>query len=100
MTDNIRAIRNKLAGEKVCENLRSRGFEAYYCENAAEALEQALSLIPEGKVVSWGGCKSCEQIGLLDAVKQGNYQVIDRDSAKTPEERTALMKQALTCDVF
>lgn len=100
MTDNIRAIRNKLAGEKVCENLRSRGFEAYYCESAAEALEQALSLIPEGKVVSWGGCKSCEQIGLLDAVKQGNYQVIDRDSAKTPEERTALMKQALTCDVF
>ena len=100
MTEKFRAIRNKMAGEKVCENFKSRGFDAYYCETSAEALEKALSLIPEESVVSWGGSKTCEQIGLLDAVKAGNYKVLDRDSAKTPEERKAIMKQALTCDVF
>ena len=100
MTDNVRTTRNKLAGEKLCTTLKGRGFDAYYCETAADALAQALQLIPEGSVVSWGGCKSAEQIGLLDAVKQGNYQVLDRDTAKTPEERQAIMKQALTCNVF
>ncbi len=100
MTDTVRAARNELAGKKVCETLKTRGFDAYYCATAEKALQQALQLIPEGKVVSWGGCKSAEQIGLIDAVRKGNYQVLDRDTAKTPEERAAMMKQALTCDVF
>lgn len=100
MTDTVRATRNRKAGEKVCANLKSRGFDAYYCETSADALQQALALIPEGKVVSWGGCKSAEEIGLIDAVKTGNYQILDRNAAKTPEERVAIMKQALTCDVF
>lgn len=100
MTDTVRAARNRKAGEKVCANLKNRGFDAYYCETSADALQQALALIPEGKVVSWGGCKSAEEIGLIDAVKTGNYQVLDRGAAKTPEERAAIMKQALTCDVF
>jgi len=100
MEQNVIAIRNRKAGEKVCEKLRGRGFAAYYCTDKAEALKQALALIPAGSSVSWGGCKSVEEIGLLDAVRQGNYQVIDRDTAKTPEERKALMKQALTCNVY
>lgn len=100
MQEQTRMIRNRLVGEKVCENLKKRGFDAFYCETAADALQQALQLIPEGKTVSWGGCKSVEEIGLLDAVKNGNFQVIDRDTAKTPEERKTMMKQALTCDVF
>jgi hypothetical protein len=32
-------------------------------------------------------------------VKKG-YKVIDRDTAKTPEERMELMRKALTCDTF
>lgn len=82
------------------KNCRSRGFAAWYCATAQEGLQQALQLIPEGSSVSWGGCKSAEEIGLLDAVRNGNYHVLDRDTAQTAEERTAIMKQALTCDVF
>ncbi len=100
MGEDAKVIRNRKTGEQVCKNLQSRGFEAWYCENKEEALAQALRLIPEGSSVSWGGCQSVEEIGLLDAVRKGNYQVIDRDTAKTPEERKALMKQGLTCDVF
>ena len=100
MQEDVRMIRNRKAGEKVCENLKKRGFAAWYCATGAEALEQALSLIPEGSTVSWGGCHSAEEIGLVDAVKKGNYQVLDRDTAQTPAERAAIMKQALTCDVF
>ena len=100
MQEDVRTIRNRKTGEKVCEKLRSRGFAAWYCATAQEGLQQALQLIPEGSSVSWGGCKSAEEIGLLDAVRKGNYHVLDRDTAQTAEERTAIMKQALTCDVF
>ena len=94
------SMRNEKIGKKVCEALNSRGFCACYCNTKQDALIKALSFIPEGKTVSWGGCKSAEEIGLIEAVKNGNYTVLDRDKAQTPEERQQIMKQALTCDVF
>ena len=67
------------------ENLKSRHFDACYCPNKASALEIALSLIPEGATVGWGGATSADQIGLLDAVQQGNYNAIGRSNANTAD---------------
>lgn len=82
------------------KNLHSRHFDAWYCENREEALNLALSLIPEMSVVGWGGAMSAQQIGLIDALNNGNYRAIDRDKTTTPEERKAAMKQCLLADVF
>lgn len=82
------------------KNLRSRHFEAYYCPDREQALAKALELIPKGASVGWGGAMSAQQIGLIDAVKAGNYRAIDRDTGVTPQEREALMKRCLTADVF
>ena len=87
-------------GEVLVKNLRNRHFDAYYCENREEALEKALELIPVGSTVSWGGALSAQQIGLMDAIKKGNYTAIDRDTAKSPEERVKIMKSGLLADVF
>lgn len=87
-------------GPILVKNLKSRHFEAYYCTDKASALEKALELIPKGSSVGWGGCKSAEQIGLIDAVRAGEYTTIDRSTGKTPEEFVALMKKCLTADVF
>lgn len=82
------------------KNLHSRHFDAYYCETAQQALAKALELIPEGSTVGWGGAMSAEQIGLIDALRAGNYATIDRDKAPTPAEREKTMKQCLMADVF
>lgn len=82
------------------KNLRSRSFEAYYCENSGEALKKALELIPKGVTVGLCGTVSAEQIGLLEAVKGNDYQVIDREEAKTAEERGELARQALLAHTF
>ena len=58
-----------------------------------------MELIPETDVVSWGGSVSIDAIGLKDAVKARN-KVINRDLAKTPEEKVEIMRQALLCDTF
>lgn len=87
-------------GKLLVKNLKSRHFDAYYCDNAQEALEKALDLIPEGASIGWGGTVSATQIGLLDAIRQGNYQAIDRDSCQTPEEKEEAARKALFADVF
>ena len=92
-------LRNEKAGQKLVGALQKRHFDAYYCENKEEALKQALSLIPEGDTVAWGGSASAAEIGLIDAVKK-NYKVIDRDNASSPKERMQLMRQALLADTF
>lgn len=87
-------------GQVLVKNLRSRHFEAYYCPNKAAALEKALELIPKGASVGWGGAMSAQQIGLIDAVRAGEYLAIDRDRGQTPQERLAIMKQCLSGEVF
>lgn len=87
-------------GNILVKNLRSRHFDAYYCANREEALAKALELIPEGSSVGWGGALSAEQIGLMEAVHQGNYRAMDRSLAKTNEEREQMMRDMLFCDVF
>lgn len=98
--DELKSKYYEKRGRVLVKNLQKRNFDAYYCPNKEEALKLAISLIPVGATVGWGGCLSCEQVGLLDAVRNGNYQAYDRDSCATPEERDAMMRKCLTADVF
>lgn len=87
-------------GEILVKNLRNRHFDAYYCDTKEQALEKALELIPFGSSVAWGGALSAQQIGLMEAIKKGDYTAIDRDIAQNPEERVKIMKSGLLADVF
>lgn len=84
----------------VIKHLKSRHFDAFYCATRQEALKKAIELIPTGSVVGWGGAATAEQIGLKDAIRQGDYRVIDREKAKTAEEKTAAERACFQADVF
>lgn len=98
--DNPRQLYYRKNGQALADAFRARHFEAWYFDNAAQALEKALLLIPSGSSVGWGGATGAQQIGLLDAVKRGNYIACDRETAKTPEERAGIASKCLTADVF
>jgi L-lactate utilization protein LutB len=87
-------------GEILVKNLQKHHFEAYYCATKEEALAKAIELIPEGSTVGWGGAISAQQIGLLDAMNDGNYNAIDRDKTTTPEARNQAMRDCLGADYF
>ena len=99
MTDMQKKYYDK-RGATLVKNLENRHFEAYYCSTKEEALEKALSLIPAGSSVGWGGTVTCQQIGLMDAIKTGDYRAVDRDKAKNFEEREELLRQCLLTDTF
>lgn len=93
--------RNQLRAQQLIQALKQRNMEASYAATKEEALEQALAWIPEGSCIGWGGSVSIDAIGLKDAVRQGNYRVIDRDTAANAEEKEAMYRRILTdCDYF
>lgn len=93
--------RNQLRAQQLIQALKQRNMEASYAATKEEALEQALAWVPEGSCIGWGGSVSIDAIGLKDAVRQGNYRVIDRDTAANAEEKEAMYRRILAdCDYF
>lgn len=90
-------IRNEKLAAKVIKGLQSRNMSGYYAANQKEALAIALSLIPEDSMVTMGGGMSVHEIGLVKALKEGNYRFLDRDEA---EDKRAAMLAAYDADVF
>ena len=60
-------------GQIMVKNLRSRHFDAWYCDSKEDALAKVLELIPEGAKIGWGGVLSAQQIGLFDALRVHGY---------------------------
>lgn len=96
MNEN-RVKRNDLMAASIIKGLASRNMTGYYAQTKEEALEIALSIIPEGSKITMGGSMSVGEIGLLDAVKNGNYDFCDRNAA---EDRHAAELFAYDADVF
>ena len=96
MNENI-FVRNEKLAEKVIKGLESRNMIGYYAANKEEALKKALSIIGEGSTVTMGGAMSAHEIGLVEELKKGNYNFIDRDKA---EDKRAAMLAAYDVDVF
>lgn len=88
------------AADTVIKNLKKRRMDAYYCEDKQEALEKVLELMEDGKSVAWGGSMTLAECGIMDAVKSGKYNVIDREKAKTDEEIRETYGKICTCDYF
>ena len=89
--------RNELLAQKVIKGLESRNMSGYYAKDKEEALKLALGLIEEGNTVTMGGAMSAHEIGLVEALKSGNYNFIDRDKAT---DKRAAMLAAYDADVF
>ena len=89
--------RNELLAQKVIKGLQSRNMSGYYAANREEALKIALDLIPEGSSVTMGGSVSAVEIGLVKALKEGNYNFIDRNEIA---DKRAAMLAAYEADFF
>lgn len=96
MDKNI-SRRNELLAETVIQGLQSRNMEGFYAGSKEEALKLALELIPKRSVVTMGGGTSVHEIGLPQALADGDYTFLDRD--KAADKRQAMLA-AYDADVF
>lgn len=98
--DKNREIRNELLAATVIKGLESRNMQGYYAATREEALKKALELIPQGSSVSWGGSMSIQEIGLKQAVIEGDYRVYNREAAQTSEEKRKIELAVYDADYF
>ena len=95
MYENMRK-RNEILAQTVIKGLESRNMSGYYAADKEEAVKKALEVIGKGSTVAMGGCQSAHEIGLIQALEEGDYNYIDR-SNMTPRES---LMAAYDADVF
>lgn len=88
-----------LTAKTIIKELEKRNMEGYFCADSKEAVEKVLSLIPEGSTISWGGSETIKECGLMDAIKAGNYNLLDR-SMVSPEEYREFFSKVVMADAF
>lgn len=98
--DNNITTRNQMLAQKVIKGLESRNMTGYYAETKEEALQKALEIIPKGSSIGWGGSVSIAEIGLKEAVCNGEYTVYNRDICTTPEDKRMTELQVFGSDYF
>lgn len=96
MDENLRK-RNETLAKTVIKGLKSRNMSGYYAADKEEALKLALELIPEGSTISMGGCASAQEVGLIKALKEGNYNYIEPGAKLSPRES---LMAAYDSDIF
>ena len=95
MNENLEK-RNQALANIVIKGLKSRNMTGHYADSKEEALKLALELIPEGSTIAMGGCTSAHEIGLINALENGNYHYLDREKM---DAREGLMA-AYDADIF
>lgn len=91
MNDSIR---------KTMENLNKNRMESFFVETKEEALKTALSLISDGDTVSVGGSVTLNEVGILEALKCGRYNYLDRYAASSPQEMHDIFRQSFSADAY
>ncbi len=90
----------KNVAETIIKNLERRQMNGYYCPDTESTVQKILELIPEGSSIGWGGSQTLIEAGILQAINNGSYQIIDRDKAVTPEEQKQVYSQIFNSDYF
>jgi len=92
--------RNEKLAQTLINHLKRRHINGYYCPTAAQAVKQALQLIPTGSIVTWGGSVTVRDMGLTQALIDGDYRVVDRDLATSDDEKRRCYLAAMDCDYY
>ncbi|MBR4827342.1 MAG: LUD domain-containing protein, partial [Oscillospiraceae bacterium] len=85
--------------DSIMENLRERQFEAYYAEDAAEAMDLIFRLVPEGSRIACGGSETLREIGFYEKTAD-RFTVIQPAEGSGPEEVKKAMRERFSADAF
>lgn len=94
----------KTTASTIIKNLERRNMEGCFFEDSASCVKAILEQLPENSSIAWGGSETLRETGMLtalqNAAQEGTYQLIDRSTAKTPEDQRLLYGKAVLSDYF
>lgn len=86
--------------EKTLENLKRNNMDAYFTETGKEAVELAFSFIEKGSTVGVGGSVTLNSLGVLDILRNGDYNFLDRYTTNDKAEIDAIFHNSLLADTY
>lgn len=85
--------------ERTADALSRNRMDAHWVKTKEDALALVQQLLPKGAVVANGGSMTLSECGIMDLLRNGDYQFLDRE-AVPPEERAELYRKAFSADCF
>lgn len=84
----------------IIANLKKRNIEGFYYDNTEAAVEDIIKMLPKGASVAAGGSETVKDMGLMTKLQSGDYDYIDRFTAKTPQESREIFAKTALCDYY
>lgn len=85
----------------IIENMKKRQINGYYAATSADAVAIANKLLTGAETVSFGGSMTLEESGMLAALRANKaITLLDRSTATSPEEASAIYHKALQADAY
>ncbi len=86
--------------EQVAAQLQNHNMSVYCVKNRAEALETVKKLLNIGDTVGVGGSVTLNECGVLELLRNGDYNFLDRYAAAGRDEVEQIMHSCFTADAY
>lgn len=87
--------------QKAVEALGTNGFTAVYCATADEACSYILTAALDAHSVGFGGSRTITDLGVQALLAEQGKEILNHGVASfSQEEKLAIMRRQLTCDLF
>lgn len=81
------------------ENLQKNGMKPFYVKTKEEVIPLIETLVEKGSSVSHGGSETLKETGVVDFLKNGGFDYIDRSGLEGEELRQSYIR-AFGCDAY
>ena len=100
MNDNKKKI-VEMRIAKTVEALKKNGMKAMYAPTRKEAIEQVAEYLEEGQLVTCGGSVTLEECGIMNLLRSGLYEFLDRSApGTTPDKVEEIYRMAFCADAY
>ncbi len=87
--------------KRTMEALKHNGINSYFVQTREEAVAMVKQMLNPAEVVAIGGSKTVEEVGLLEVLRSGDYQFLDRKNPMlTMEEKYQLERHSFFADTY
>lgn len=87
--------------EKAVEGLKKNGFDAVYCKTGEEVFHYIINEAEAANSVGFGGSMSIADLKICDKLRGMGKEILNHgDPGLSPEQRLAITRRQLTCDLF
>lgn len=87
--------------QKTIENLEKNNMQVFLVSDKNEAVLKVKELLAPGALITCGGSVSLYESGVIDLLKSGDYQFLDRDKeGLTLDEKNDIYRKAFTSDFY